>query len=164
MRCFPAARPNDFISLRTWDKDGQEHELGILRHLDRWTPDEQKRVEAALSRRYCLRRVSAIHRVKLEYGYLFLDTTTDHGPTRITMRWSQSQAQDFGESGKVLLDADDNRFLVPDVEALPPATASFSSASSTGNSAGVPSSPAFPGVPTHPGGWGFRLRKPRHRR
>ena len=34
--------------------------------------------------------------------------------------WSQAQVQDFGESGKVLLDLDDNRFLVPDVEALPP--------------------------------------------
>jgi hypothetical protein len=36
------------------------------------------------------------------------------------MRWSQAQVQDFGETGKVLLDLDDNRFLVPDVEALPP--------------------------------------------
>jgi ATP-binding cassette, subfamily B, bacterial len=36
------------------------------------------------------------------------------------MRWSQSHVQDFGERGKVLLDLDDNRFLVPDVETLPP--------------------------------------------
>jgi ATP-binding cassette, subfamily B, bacterial len=35
------------------------------------------------------------------------------------MRWSQSQVQDFGERGKILLDFDDNRCLVPDVEALP---------------------------------------------
>jgi hypothetical protein len=27
---------------------------------------------------------------------------------------------DFGETGKVLLDLDDNRYLVPDVESLPP--------------------------------------------
>jgi hypothetical protein len=36
------------------------------------------------------------------------------------MRWSQSQVQDFGDRGKILVDLDDNRFLVPDVEALPP--------------------------------------------
>jgi hypothetical protein len=36
------------------------------------------------------------------------------------MRWSQTQVQDFGENGKVLIDLDDNRYLVPDVEALPP--------------------------------------------
>ena len=45
---------------------------------------------------------------------------TDHGLRQFTMRWSQSHVQDFGERGKVLLDLDDNRYLVPDVEALPP--------------------------------------------
>ncbi len=119
VRCFPAARPHDFISLRTWDREGHEHELGILRHLDRWSEAERTLIDSALSRRYCLRRVEAISRVKLEYGFLFLDVITDHGPNRITMRWSQSQAQDFGERGKVLIDAEDNRFLVPDVDALP---------------------------------------------
>jgi hypothetical protein len=36
------------------------------------------------------------------------------------MRWAQSQVQDFGDRGKVLQDLDDNRYLVPDVSALPP--------------------------------------------
>jgi hypothetical protein len=36
------------------------------------------------------------------------------------MRWTQSQAQDFGSKGKVLLDLEDNRFLVPDIDELPP--------------------------------------------
>jgi len=35
------------------------------------------------------------------------------------MRWSQSQAQDFGQRGKIISDTEDNRFVVPDVEALP---------------------------------------------
>jgi ATP-binding cassette subfamily B protein len=120
VRCFPAAKPDDFISLRTWDRDGHEHELGILRHLDRWPAADQGLVRAALARRYCLRQVTGLSRVKLEFGMLFLDAATDAGPTRIVMRWSQAQAQDFGERGKVLLDVEDNRFLVPDVDALPP--------------------------------------------
>jgi ATP-binding cassette subfamily B protein len=120
VRCFPAARPDDFISLRTWDRDGHEHELGILRHLDRWPPADAAIVREALARRYCLRRVTGIARAKLEFGLLALDATTDAGPTRIVLRWSQAQAQDFGDRGKVLLDLEDNRFLVPDVDALPP--------------------------------------------
>ena len=44
---------------------------------------------------------------------------TDQGPAEFTMRWTQSQAQDFGERGKVLLDVEDNRFLIPDVDDLP---------------------------------------------
>ena len=51
---------------------------------------------------------------------LTLNVRTLHGTRRFTMRWSQTQVQDFGETGKVLLDLDDNRYLVPDVEALPP--------------------------------------------
>jgi len=45
--------------------------------------------------------------------------STDQGPAEFTMRWTQSQAQDFGERGKVLLDVEDNRFLIPDTDALP---------------------------------------------
>jgi hypothetical protein len=36
------------------------------------------------------------------------------------MRWSQSHVQDFGERGKVLLDLEDNRFLIADTDQLPP--------------------------------------------
>jgi hypothetical protein len=35
------------------------------------------------------------------------------------MRNSHSQAQEYGENGKLLLDVDDNRYLIPDVDALP---------------------------------------------
>ena len=40
------------------------------------------------------------------------------GPPDFTMRWNQSSAQDFGTRGKVLLDLEDNRFLVPDTEPI----------------------------------------------
>ena len=35
------------------------------------------------------------------------------------MRNSHGAAQDFGAAGKLLIDVDDNRYLVPDIEALP---------------------------------------------
>jgi ATP-binding cassette subfamily B protein len=119
VRCFPATRPDDFISLRTWDKDGQEHEIGIVRHLDQWTAGQQDLLRAALSRRYFLRRITAIKDMKLEQGYLVFRVQTDQGPTQFTMRWTQSQAQEFGDRGKVLLDVEDNRFLIPDTDKLP---------------------------------------------
>jgi ATP-binding cassette, subfamily B, bacterial len=117
VRCFPATRPDDFISLRTWDKDGHEHEIGIVRHLDKWSLDQQELLRAALARRYFLRRITSIEDMKLEQGYLNFRVTTDQGPTQFTMRWTQSQ--EFGERGKVLLDVEDNRFLVPDTDKLP---------------------------------------------
>jgi ATP-binding cassette, subfamily B, bacterial len=117
---FPATNPDDYISLRIWNRDGAEQEIGILRHLDRWPIEAQIQVRAALERRYWLQTVTGVNEIKLELGHLTLDVRTQHGPRRFTMRWSQSQVQDFGERGKVLLDLDDNRYLVPDVETLPP--------------------------------------------
>ena len=73
----------------------------------------------ALSRRYLLRRIEAIDEIKLDHGYLNFRVRTDQGPSGFTMRWTQTQVQDFGVRGKVLVDLEDNRFLVHDVEALP---------------------------------------------
>lgn len=117
---FPATNPRDYISLRVWSRDGQEQEIGILRELDRWGTEVQALVEAALNRRYYLQPITGIDQLRLELGHLHFDARTLHGPRRFTMRWSQAQVQDFGDRGKVLVDVDDNRFLVPDVSSLPP--------------------------------------------
>lgn len=117
---FPATNPDDFISLRVWDRDGNEHEIGILRNLNDWPMESQILVRAALERRYWLQTITGVDDIKLEMGHLTLAVRTQHGPRTFTMRWSQSQVQDFGETGKVLIDLDDNRYLVPDIEALPP--------------------------------------------
>jgi ABC-type multidrug transport system ATPase subunit len=117
---FPATNPDDYISLRVWTRDGTEQEIGILRTLDEWPAEAQALVRSALARRYWLQTITGVDQIKLELGHLNFEVRTDHGPRHFTMRWSQSQVQDFGERGKVLLDLDDNRFLVPDVEALPP--------------------------------------------
>jgi len=117
--CFPATCPNDFISLRVSDFDGQEREIGILRNLDQWPVECQALIHSALARRYYLRRITGIDDIRLEYGYLNFRVRTEQGPTRFTMRWTQSQAQDFGTNGKVLLDLEDNRFLVANTDALP---------------------------------------------
>jgi ATP-binding cassette, subfamily B, bacterial len=101
------------------DLEGQQREIGIVRDLERWPPEDQRLIRAALARRYYIRRISRVNDIRLEYGYLNFKVVTDHGPETFTMRWSQSQAQDFGANGKVLLDLEDNRYLVPDVEALP---------------------------------------------
>ena len=34
------------------------------------------------------------------------------------MRWAQDRAVDFGQNGKVLIDVDDNRYLIPNLDLL----------------------------------------------
>jgi ATP-binding cassette, subfamily B, bacterial len=57
--------------------------------------------------------------VRLAHGYLDFDVETDVGRQRFTTRWTQSQAIDFGAEGKLLIDVEDNRYVVPRVDDLP---------------------------------------------
>ncbi|RPI77770.1 MAG: DUF1854 domain-containing protein, partial [Planctomycetaceae bacterium] len=120
LHCFPATDSNDFISLSVCDRDGKEREVGILRSLPDWPEAAQKLIHAALDRRYHQRQITEIHRITLRHGCLDFSVETDQGRAEFTMRWTQSQVQEFGDRGKVLLDLEDNRFLIPDVAALAP--------------------------------------------
>ena len=65
------------------------------------------------------RTITAVEEIELKYNLLTFRVHTDRGPTWFVMRNSHSQAQDFGPAGKLLIDVDDNRYLVRDVTALP---------------------------------------------
>jgi len=117
--CLPASHPEHYLSIRGWDEKGDETEFGLIRDLAEWQPEAQVAVRRSLARRYLLKMVERIHAIESAHGYLEFDVTTQKGREKFAMRWSQSQAQDFGRRGKIISDTEDNRFVVPDVEALP---------------------------------------------
>jgi ATP-binding cassette subfamily B protein len=117
--CLPASHPEHYLSIRGWDEKGDETEFGLIRDLAEWQPEAQAAVRRSLARRYLLKMVERIHAIESAHGYLEFDVTTQKGREKFAMRWSQSQAQDFGRRGKIISDTEDNRFVVPDVEALP---------------------------------------------
>jgi len=119
VRALPATWPQQFLSLRYADAEGQEHEVGLVRDLADWPAEVQDRLEQSLARRYFIRRLVVIEAIESQYGLLTFRVETDHGPAEFIMRASHSQAQDYGRSGKILIDVHDNRYLVEDVAALP---------------------------------------------
>ena len=44
---------------------------------------------------------------------------TDKGQVSFLMKWSNDRAVSFGRDGKLLIDVDDNRYLIPRVNDLP---------------------------------------------
>ena len=104
--------------MRTWNDGGDDDELGLIRDLSEWPAETQDLVKDALDRRYLLRRITKIHSLKLDFGFLEFDVETTVGRQQFTCRWTQSKALTFGENGKLLIDTDDNRFIVADVEEL----------------------------------------------
>jgi ATP-binding cassette subfamily B protein len=119
VRALPASCPRRFISVRYADADGQEHEVGLVHDLDDWPAEVQELLEEALGRRYFIRVITAVEDIALKHGLLTFRVRTDRGQVGFTMRNSHANAQDYGARGKLLTDVDDNRYLVPDVEALP---------------------------------------------
>jgi ATP-binding cassette subfamily B protein len=121
VRTFPATRPYEYLSVRGWNESGDEYEVGIIRRMDGWPQRDRVLMEESLSRRYLLRKIVRVHHVKLQFGYLDVDVETTTGREKFTMRWTQSQAIDFGDNGKLIIDAKENRYVIDDVDALPPA-------------------------------------------
>jgi ATP-binding cassette subfamily B protein len=121
VRAFPATHPEEYLSIRGWTEQGEETELGMMARLADWPFADQEAIRRALKRRYLLRRIHRVHRVDLRHGFLEFLVETDDGKTEFLMRWSASQAVDYGESGKLIIDTEDNRYLIADTTALPSA-------------------------------------------
>ena len=119
VRTFPASAPEAWLSVRGWNDTGDEIELGMIRSLADWPEADVGVVRSGLKRRSLVRCIERVHDVKLGHGYLDFDVDTDAGRQRFTTRWTSSQAIEFGSDGKMLIDTEENRWVIPDVEALP---------------------------------------------
>jgi hypothetical protein len=116
---FPASQPEHYLSVRYWDEHGDDVEIGLIRDLSEWPESSQRMVRDAIQRHYLLRPLNRIHRITLVAGYLEFDVDTNAGRSQFVMRWTQSQGVEFGENGKLLIDTEDNRYVVHDVDELP---------------------------------------------
>jgi ATP-binding cassette subfamily B protein len=121
VRTFPATHPEGYLSVRGWSDAGEEIEVGMVRALADWPAASQEIVRVALRRRSLVRVVQQVHDVRLSHGYLDLDVTTDVGRQAFTIRWTGSQAIDFGADGKMLIDTEENRWVIPRIADLPEA-------------------------------------------
>ena len=117
---FPVAYPEGYISLMHSIGDGKGAEIGIIRDLAEFPEADAELIRRALQRRYFVHVIANIVSIGIRYGYLAMSVETDKGPAAFMMRWQHDCAIDYGRKGKVLIDLDENRYLVPDLDALPP--------------------------------------------
>jgi ATP-binding cassette, subfamily B, bacterial len=119
LRCMPVRFPGKYISLRWIIEDNREQEIGLIRDLGEWPVEAQRLIRESLLRRYLIHTITAIDSIHEEHDYLMVKAQTDLGPREFIMKWSYDTAQDYGQKGKVLLDVEENRYVVLDVSALP---------------------------------------------
>ena len=117
---FPVAHKDRYISLLHRVAGSEDVEVGIIRDLHDFPPEQAALVQRALERRYFIHTITAIHEVAWKYGFVFLSVDTDKGHVDFLMKWKLDRAIDYGDAGKVLIDLDENRYLIPDLRKLSP--------------------------------------------
>jgi len=117
---FPVRHPNRYVSIRYSNEAGAEEEVGIIPDLGKFPDEQQRLLHVKLGKHYYEQVILRIHEVQSEYGLLFFDVETQRGREQFVMPWRRACTEDYGEHGKVLEEALGNRYIVPDVNALPP--------------------------------------------
>lgn len=119
---FPIRHIDRYISLRYTDMEDKDKEIGIIEELGLFPAEAQQLVRNTLVKHYHEQTLTRIYSIKNEYGLLFFDVESQQlGRLQFVMPWRGDRAEDFGVNGKTLLDAFDNRYLIPDLAELPSA-------------------------------------------
>jgi hypothetical protein len=92
----------------------------LIRDLSEWPEEAQQFVRESLLRRYFVHVIQRIHSIKQFSGFLAFDVETDLGPRTFILRYTGSAATDYGKAGRILVDVEANRYVLPDLNDLPP--------------------------------------------
>lgn len=119
VRLFPIRHPEQFISLAYTDHEDRMREIGVIQNLSDFPEETNRLVHRTLAKHYYEQQIERIFRVRLEHGLLFVDAQTHRGREEFIVPWRHDRAEEYDEHGKVLLDALDNRYIIPDLRRLP---------------------------------------------
>lgn len=114
LRTFPLSCPSSHFSVR----DGGGTEIGLLMTLDGLDGESRREVEAELERRYMMSIVRRVVTVTERFGTVDWDVETNRGFCRFTTRDLRENALRFGAGHYLLTDVENNRFEIPDLDAL----------------------------------------------
>ena len=120
VRCLPVHYSWEYLSLRYLNEEKREVEVGLIRRLADWPEATQTLVRESLLKRYFVHTIRGIELIEIINGYLHFKVETDLGPKDFMLRWQSDRAHDYGANGKMLLDTEEQRYLIPDVNQLPP--------------------------------------------
>jgi hypothetical protein len=121
IRMFPVRHPTRYISLHFTDLNDKDREIGVIEDLSIFPTEQRELVERDLTAHYCEKLISRVYAVRYEFGLLFFEVETQSGREDFVMPWRGDRAEEYGDNGRVLLDALDNRYIIPDLARLPAA-------------------------------------------
>ncbi len=118
-QAWPLSLPGKHLSFH----DSRGDEILMIEDLSELTPDAQPIVEEELRRRYLTSTVEAIVHIRSEFGVTYWHVETDRGPRDFVVQSLSESCIWLSERHLLLVDADGNRFEIPDRRALDPKSA-----------------------------------------
>lgn len=116
VRMFPFTNKDEFLSIRTTDERSKE--IGIVQKLSDVSKETAALLQEQLGLRYFTPVITKIISIKDEYGYAYFNVVTDHGACRFTIQMGGSAVVHLSETRILIMDIDENRFEIPDVDKL----------------------------------------------
>lgn len=91
----------------------------MLRKLSDWPHDAQRVLRQSLNRHYLVRVIRSLDDLSPQQGFLNCMIRTDDGPMSFLMPTNRDGVKPHGKNGRLLLDVDENHYLIPDLHELP---------------------------------------------
>ena len=118
VRMFPFSDKDRFISVRTAEERSKE--IGIVENLKDVDGETAKMLEEQLTLHYFTPIIEKVLRIKDEYGFAYWNVVTNHGACNFTIRMGGNSVIHLSETRILIMDIDENRFEIPDVNKLTP--------------------------------------------
>lgn len=116
VRMFPFREKERYLSVRTTDE--RSREIGIVKDLNDFPEDVRKMLLEQLDLRYFTPVITKVISIKDEFGYSYWEVMTDHGACRFTVRMGGNSIVHLSDVRILVMDIDENRFEIPDLEKL----------------------------------------------
>lgn len=117
-RAFPLSDPNNWICYA----DGKDRQIVIVANPRRLDPETRLLTEEELRRRYFVPTVTRVLEIRQAFGVAHWKVETDRGPRRFVIRNLRESVQELEDGRRLVTDAEGNRFLLPDLDTLDPAS------------------------------------------
>ncbi len=116
-KLFALTDPDRYVAFR--DEAGEE--IGILKDCAGLSPEAGRLVRRHLDRQYFIPIIQTVQEIREIWIDQIWTVGTDRGPREFTVQGRDS-IRFLSDSGMLLIDTDDNRYLIPDRRALDPAS------------------------------------------
>ena len=120
LRMFPFKYDEEYLSVRieNYNRGDKNSEIGIIRDLSEFSEKQVEFVRKELKRRYFVPIITAVKKVKEEFGNTMWEVKTTAGDREFTVNDMGSNLINLDDGRILLIDIYGNRYIVNDMNVL----------------------------------------------